>query len=73
MIVISVLLLSAVNNISRDSVVGSGTILQAGSSRVRVPSTSSDFFNLPNPSSRTVALGSTRPLAEMSIRKIPWG
>jgi hypothetical protein len=25
-----------------------------------------DFFNLPNPSSRTMALGSTQPLRDMS-------
>jgi hypothetical protein len=31
------------------------------------------FFNWPNPSSRTVALGSTQPLAEMSTRNFPWG
>jgi hypothetical protein len=31
------------------------------------------FFSLPNPSSRTVALGSTRPLTEMSTRKLPEG
>jgi hypothetical protein len=27
-----------------------------------------DFFNLPNPSSHTIALGSTQPLTEMSTR-----
>jgi hypothetical protein len=32
-----------------------------------------DFFNLPNPSSRTTALGSTQPLIEMSIRDLPGG
>jgi hypothetical protein len=32
-----------------------------------------DFFNWPNPSSRTMALGSTQPLTEMSTRKIPGG
>jgi hypothetical protein len=32
-----------------------------------------NFFNLPNPSSRTVALGSTQALREMSIRNIPGG
>jgi hypothetical protein len=32
-----------------------------------------EFFNLPNPSSRTVALGSTQPLTEMSTRNIPGG
>jgi hypothetical protein len=39
-----------------------GTMLQAGRSRVRFPMRSLDFFNLPNPSSRTMALGSTQPL-----------
>jgi hypothetical protein len=29
-----------------------------------------DFFNWPNPSSRTLALGSTQPLTEMSTRDI---
>jgi hypothetical protein len=32
-----------------------------------------DFFNLPNPSSRTMALGLTQPLTEMSTRNIPGG
>jgi hypothetical protein len=31
------------------------------------------FFNWPNPSSRTVALGSTQPLTEMSTRNLPGG
>jgi hypothetical protein len=31
------------------------------------------FFNSPNPSSRTMALGSTQPLTEMSTRNIPGG
>jgi hypothetical protein len=30
-----------------------------------------DIFNLPNPSSRTMALGSTQTLTEMSIRNLP--
>jgi hypothetical protein len=29
------------------------------------------FFNLPNPSSRTMALGSTQPLTEISTRNLP--
>jgi hypothetical protein len=29
------------------------------------------FFKLPNPSSRTMALGSTQPLTEMSTRNLP--
>jgi hypothetical protein len=32
-----------------------------------------DFFNVPNPSSRTMALGSTQPLSEMSTRNLPRG
>jgi hypothetical protein len=31
------------------------------------------FFNLPNPSSRTLALGSTQPLTKMSTRNFPGG
>jgi hypothetical protein len=47
-------------------------MLQAGRSPVRIPD-EVDFFNLPNPSSRTMALGSTQPLREMSTRNIPGG
>jgi hypothetical protein len=54
------------------SVVGSGTMLQAGRSPVRVPD-EVDFFNLSNPSSRSMALGSTRPLTEMRTRDLPRG
>jgi hypothetical protein len=32
-----------------------------------------DFFNLPNPSSRTMALGSIQPLTEMSKTNLPGG
>jgi hypothetical protein len=46
-------------------------MLQAGRSSVRVPEV--DFFNLPNPSSRTMALGSIQPLTEMSTKKLPGG
>jgi hypothetical protein len=31
------------------------------------------FFDLPNPSSRAMALGSTQPLTEMSTRNLPGG
>jgi hypothetical protein len=31
------------------------------------------FFNWPNPSSRTMAVGSSKPLAEMSTRNLPGG
>jgi hypothetical protein len=37
------------------------------------PDKGTDFlFNLPNPSSRTMALGFTPPLTEMSTRKYFW-
>jgi hypothetical protein len=42
-------------------------MLQAGRSLVRVPD-DVDFFNLPNPSSRTMAQGLTQHLTEMSTR-----
>jgi hypothetical protein len=48
-------------------------MLQAGRSAVRFPMRPLDFFNWPNPSSRTMALGSTQPLTEMSIRNHPGG
>jgi hypothetical protein len=32
-----------------------------------------DFLNLPNPSSPTMALGSTQPLTEMSTRNLTGG
>jgi hypothetical protein len=47
-------------------------MLQAGRSSVRVPN-EVNFFNLPNPSSRIMALGSTKPLTEMSTRNLPGG
>jgi hypothetical protein len=47
-------------------------MLQAGRSPFRIPD-EVDFFNIPNPSSRTMALGSTQPLTEMSIRNRPGG
>jgi hypothetical protein len=57
---------------ARGSVVGRGTMLQAGRSPVRVLD-GVDFFNLPNPYSHTMALGSTQPLTEMSTRNLPGG
>jgi hypothetical protein len=47
-------------------------MLQAGRSPVRILD-EVIFFNLPTPSSRTMALGSTQPLTEMSTRKLPGG
>jgi hypothetical protein len=48
-------------------------MLQAARSRVRVPMRWIFFFNLPNLSSRTMALRSTQPLIEMSTRDLPGG
>jgi hypothetical protein len=49
-------------------------MLQAGRSLVRVQMRSLHFFlNLPNPSSRTVALGLTQFLTEISIRECFFG
>jgi hypothetical protein len=31
------------------------------------------FFNLPNPSNRSMDLGLTQPLTEMSTTNLPWG
>jgi hypothetical protein len=47
-------------------------MLQAGRSLVRAPD-EVDFFNLPNLSSRTTALGSTQPLTETSTTNFPRG
>jgi hypothetical protein len=49
-------------------------MLQAGRSPVRILD-EVDFFNLPNPSSRTMALGSThcQSLTEMSNRNLSGG
>jgi hypothetical protein len=48
-------------------------MLQAGRSRVRFQLRSLDLFNLLRPSSRTLALGSTQPLTDMSSRNFPGG
>jgi hypothetical protein len=47
-------------------------MLQTGRSPVRIPD-EVYFFDSPNPSSRTVALGSTQPLTEASTRNLPGG
>jgi hypothetical protein len=46
---------------------------EAGRLRFRFLIRSLDFFNWPNPSSRTMALGSTQPLTEMSTGNLPGG
>jgi hypothetical protein len=48
-------------------------MLQAGRSRGLIPDEVIGFFNLPNTSSRTMALGSTQPLTEISTRNLPGG
>jgi hypothetical protein len=48
-------------------------MLKAKRSRVRFPVRSWDFSNWPSSSSRIMALGSTQPLTEMSIRNVPGG
>jgi hypothetical protein len=55
---------------ARGSVVSWGTMLQAGRLLVQFPMRPLNFFDLPNPSSRTMALRSTRPLTEMSTRML---
>jgi hypothetical protein len=50
-------------------------MLQAGRSLAVAGSNPDEmeFFNLPNPSSRTMALESTQPLTKMSTSNIPGG
>jgi hypothetical protein len=51
--------------------VGWDTMLQAGRPWVRFPDESITFFSWPNPFRRTMSLGSTQPLTEMSIWNLP--
>jgi hypothetical protein len=56
----------------RGSVFGLGTMEQAGRSRVRIPVCQLNVFSIdPEPFSRTMTLGSTQPLTEMSIGNLP--
>jgi hypothetical protein len=48
-------------------------MLQARRSSVRVLDELDFFFNLPNPSNCTMALGSIQPLTEMNTRNLPGG
>jgi hypothetical protein len=58
---------------ARGTVVGWDTVLQA-KGRGFDYRWGNEFLNLPNPSSRTMALGSTQPLTEMGTRIVPgWG
>jgi hypothetical protein len=47
-------------------------MLRRGRSSIRVPD-EEEIFNLPNPSSRTMALGLIQPLTEISTRNLPGG
>jgi hypothetical protein len=38
-----------------------------------IPDEVIEFFDSPNPSSRTMTMGSTQPLTEMSTRNLPGG
>ena len=58
---------------ARGGAVGWGTALQARRSRVRFPYDVIGIFHWHKPSGRTMALGSTQPLTEMSTRNISWG
>jgi hypothetical protein len=55
------------------NVVGWGTVLQTGRSWIRFLMMSLHFCNWPNPSSRTMALGSTQYLTEMGTGNLPGG
>jgi hypothetical protein len=48
-------------------------MVQAGRSRVQIRDEVSEIFNLPNPSSCTMALRLTQYLTEMSTRNFPGG
>ena len=58
-------------NCYRTCVFLGGTAPQAGRPQVRFPIVSLKFF-IDNSYSRTVALGSTQPLAAIGTRDIPW-
>jgi hypothetical protein len=57
---------------ARSSVVGWGTMLQSGRTRVRIP-TMWIFFNLPNLSSRTMALGVDSASNRNEYQESAWG
>jgi hypothetical protein len=54
---------------ARGSVVVWGTMLQAGRPPILITD-EVDFFSLPNPSNRTMALGSSQPVTNMSTRTL---
>jgi hypothetical protein len=58
---------------ARGGVVGWGTTLQTGKVAGSIPNGVTGNFQWHNPSGRTMALGSTQPVTEMSTRCILWG
>jgi hypothetical protein len=59
-LLMSILILSSHPYLERGRGSVVGTMLESGQSRVRFPMTVFNFLNLSNPSSRTMALGSTQ-------------
>jgi hypothetical protein len=55
------------------SVVDWGTMLQSRKVAGSIPDEVTGYFKWSNPSSRTMVLGSTQPLTEMSTRNLPGG
>ena len=55
------------------SAVGWGTVLKSWKVVGSIPDGVIGIFHWHNPSGRTVALGSTQPLTEISTRNISWG
>jgi len=68
----SIISLCSIKLGARGSAFGWGTAPQAGRPRFRFPMMSLDFFHWHNPSGRTMALGSTQSLAEMSTTNVSW-
>ena len=66
------IILGLKNREARGGSVVIGTALPAERSRVRFPVESLECFSCLNPSGRTVVLGSTQSLTEMSTWNIPW-
>jgi hypothetical protein len=59
--------------VARGSVVGLRHNATSRKVAGSIPDEIIGFLNLPNPASRTMALGSTQALTEMSTRKSSWG
>jgi hypothetical protein len=58
---------------ARGSAVGWGTNATSQETVGSISDEIMGFFNLPNPSNRTMALESNQPLLEMSTRDLPGG